>query len=147
VSLVRAPGGEIGATSVLIDANVLIDIATEDPEWGEWSAAALASVGRGPRRVINPIVYAEVAVAFDRIEDVDALLPVGVFEREDAPWDSAFLAGKAFLAYRRRGGARTTTLPGFFIGAHSAVKGYALLTRDRGRFETYFPTVEVVGPP
>jgi predicted nucleic acid-binding protein len=70
-----------------------------------------------------------------------------VFEREDAPWEAAFLAGKAFFAYRRRGGARTTTLPDFFIGAHAAVKGYALLTRDRGRFETYFPTVEVVGPP
>ncbi len=147
MSLVRASGADIVATSVLIDANILIDIATEDTEWGEWSAEALARVGRGRRRVLNPIVYAEVSVAFDRVEELDALLPAGVFDREDPPWDAAFLAGKAFLAYRRRGGARTTTLPDFFIGAHAAVKGYALLTRDRGRFETYFPSVDVIGPP
>jgi predicted nucleic acid-binding protein len=143
---VRASSADIVATSVLIDANILIDIATDDPVWGDWSADALARAGRGRRRVLNPVVYAEVSVAFDRIEDLDALLPAGVFDREDPPWEAAFLAGKAFLAYRRRGGARTTTLPDFFIGAHAAVKGYALLTRDRGRFQTYFPSVDLIGP-
>lgn len=100
MSLVLAPGDRITATSVLIDANILIDIATEDPDWGEWSADALSRVGRSRRRVINPIIYAEVSVAFERIEDLDALAPADVFDREDPPWAAAFLAGKAFLAYR-----------------------------------------------
>ena len=132
--------------TVLVDANVLIDVATEDPAWAEWSADALEQAGRGARLVINPIVYAEVSVAFDRIEDLDALLPPDVFHREALPWGAAFLAGKAFLAYRRRGGTKETPLPDFYIGAHAAVRGHRLLTRDRGRFATYFPTVELIAP-
>ena len=132
--------------SVLVDANVLIDLATDDPAWAEWSAAELERAGQGGRLVINPIVYAEVSVAFDRIEDLDALLPPELFHREALPWEAAFLAGKAFLAYRRRGGTKETPLPDFYIGAHAAVRGYCLLTRDRGRFATYFPTVEVIAP-
>jgi predicted nucleic acid-binding protein len=140
-----ADGGVVAAT-VLVDANVLIDIATDDPAWGRWSADALTRIGRGRRLVLNPIVYAEVSIAFDRIETLDTLLPVEIFHREDPPWEAAFLAGKAFLAYRRRGGTRTTPLPDFFIGAHAAVRGHALLTRDAGRFATYFPTVDVIAP-
>lgn len=131
---------------VLVDANVLIDVATDDPRWGEWSARALEEAGRGRRLILSPIVYAEVSIAFERIEELDALLPPSVFHREALPWEAAFLAGKAFLAYRRRGGARTTPLPDFLIGAHAAVRGHALLTRDRGRFATYFPTVELIEP-
>jgi predicted nucleic acid-binding protein len=131
---------------VLVDSNVLIDIATDDPVWAGWSADALTQAGRGRRLVLNPIVYAEVSVAFDCIEDVERLLPTKVFVREDLPWEAAFLAGKAFLEYRRRGGVRTTTLPDFFIGAHAAVRGYALLSRDRGRFATCFPTLELISP-
>ena len=132
--------------SVFVDANVLIDVATDDPAWADWSANALEQAGRGARLVINPIVYAEVSVAFDRIEDLDALLPPDVFHREALPWEAAFLAGKAFLAYRRRGGAKETPLPDFYIGAHAAARGYQLLTRDRGRFATYFPKVALIAP-
>lgn len=130
----------------LVDACVLIDVATDDPEWGVWSAHALERAGQGGRLLIDPIVYAEVSVAFDRIEDVEALLPETVFHRENVPYEAAFLAGKAFLAYRRRGGARSRPLPDFLIGAHAAVRGYRLLTRDAARFRTYYPTVEIVAP-
>lgn len=132
--------------SVLVDANVLIDVATDDPAWADWSATALERAGRGSRLVVNPIVYAEVSVAFDRIEDLDALLPPELFQREALPWEAAFLAGKAFLAYRRRGGTKETPLPDFYIGAHAAVRGHRLLTRDRGRFATYFPAVTLIAP-
>ncbi len=130
----------------LVDANILIDIATDDPIWGDWSEAQLARAGQGGRLLINPIIYAEVSIAFDRIEDVDDLLPEAVFEREDLPWEAAFLAGKAFHAYRRRGGTRTLPLPDFFIGAHAAVRGYKLLTRDVARFRTYFPKLDLITP-
>lgn len=131
---------------VLVDANILIDIATDDPVWGKWSAEALERVARGRQLVINPLIYAEVSVAFSRIEDLDQLLPADLFQREDLPWEAGFLAGKAYLAYRRRGGARSSPLPDFYIGAHAAVRGQMLLTRDRGRYETYFPTVQVIAP-
>lgn len=131
---------------VLVDANILIDIATDDPAWGKWSAEALERVGRGRHLLINPLIYAEVSVAFSRIEDLDQLLPATVFRREDLPWEAGFLAGKAYLAYRRRGGARASPLPDFYIGAHAAVRSHILLTRDRGRYGTYFPTVELIAP-
>ena len=89
---------------------------------------------------------AELSVAHSRIETLDALLPEDVFHREALPWSAAFLAGKAFLAYRRRGGARASPLPDFYIGAHAAVRGYRLLTRDQGRYTTYFPTLTVISP-
>ena len=135
-----------GRGEILVDANVLIDIATDDPRWGGWSARALAEAGRGRGLVLSPIVYAEVSVAYERIEEVDTFLPVALFRREDPPWEAAFLAGKAHLAYRKRGGARATPMPDFFIGAHAAVRDYALLTRDRTRFETYFPRLHVIAP-
>jgi len=96
--------------------------------------------------MINPIIYAEVSIAFDRIEAVDELLPASLFIREDLPSEAAFLAGKAHLTYRRRGGEKHSTLPDFFIGAHAAVRGYALLSRDKGRFSTYFPSVHLIAP-
>ena len=135
-----------GRGEVLVDANVLIDIATDDPDWGAWSARALTEAGRGRGLVLSPIVYAEVSVAYERIEEVDDFLPAALFRREDPPWEAAFLAGKAHLTYRRRGGTRATPMPDFFIGAHAAVRGYALLTRDRTRFETYFPKLHVIAP-
>jgi len=131
---------------VLVDTNVLVDIATKDPRWAGWSADALQAAGQDARLVINPIVDAEVSVAFDRIETLDDLLPAAVFQRADLPWEAAFLAGKAHLSYRRRGGERRSTLPDFFIGAHAAVRGYALLSRDKGRFSTYFPSVPLIAP-
>lgn len=133
-------------TPVLVDSNVLIDIATDDPEWAGWSAGALAQAGQGARLVINPLIYAELSVAHSRIETLEALLPENVFHREPLPWPAAFLAGKAYLAYRRRGGARRSPLPDFYIGAHAAIRSYRLLTRDRGRYSTYFPRLEVICP-
>lgn len=130
----------------LVDTCVLLDVATSDPVWSEWSAQALASaVRRGPV-LVNPIVYAEVSIGFDRIEDLDDALPPDIFRREPLPYVAAFLAAKAFHAYRRRGGTKTLPLPDFFIGAHAAVAELALLTRDVRRFRTYFPTVELIAP-
>ena len=133
-------------TPVLVDSNILIDIATDDPVWGKWSAAALTQAGQGARLIINPLIYAEVSVTHSRIETLDALLPEEVFAREPMPWSAAFLAGKAFLAYRRKGGARASPLPNFYIGAHAAVRGYQLLTRDRGRYAAYFPSLDLISP-
>ncbi|WP_273500830.1 type II toxin-antitoxin system VapC family toxin [Paracoccus sphaerophysae] len=133
-------------TPVLVDANVLIDVATNDPAWGDWSADALTRAGDQARLVINPIIFAEVSVAHSRIETLDAVLPEAVFAREPLPWPAAFLAGKAFVAYRRRGGARRSPLPDFYIGAHAAIRGYRLLTRDRARYATYFPKLTLIAP-
>lgn len=133
-------------TPVLVDANILIDVATDDPRWGGWSARMLSMLGQGARLVINPLIYAEVSVAHSRIETLDAMLPEDVFHREPLPWPAAFLAGKAYLAYRRRGGSRQAPLPDFYIGAHAAIRGYRLLTRDRGRYQSYFPSVAVICP-
>src|SRR5699024_1050630 len=115
-------------------------------EWAGWSAAALAHEGQRARLVINPLIYAEVSVAHSQIETLDALLPETVFAREPLPWEAGFLAGKVFVTYRRRGGARRSPLPDFYIGAHAAVRGYRLLTRDRARYATYFPKVGLIAP-
>ena len=131
---------------VLVDTNVLVDVLTGDPEWGEWSSEMLARCFDEGRVGINPIIYAEVSVAYDRLEDLDQALSPSSFQRLDLPWEAAFLAGKAFRAYRRRGGARRTPLPDFYIGAHAAVAGLPLLTRDTARYATYFPRVKVIGP-
>lgn len=133
-------------TAVLIDSNVLLDVMTEDPQWFSWSAAALAKAADTSRLVIDAIVYAEVSARYSRIEDLEAALPAGMIEREAIPYEAGFLAAKAFLAYRRRGGTKRSPLPDFFIGAHAAVAGYRLLTRDIARYRTYFPTVSVICP-
>ena len=133
-------------TSTLLDANVLLDIATDDPTWGDWSARQLAKAADTGPLIINAIVYAEVSVSFPKIEDLDDALPPEDYRREPLPFEAAFLAGKAFLAYRRRGGAKTSPLPDFLIGAHAAVAGYRLLTRDAGRCATYFPSVPLIAP-
>jgi predicted nucleic acid-binding protein len=132
--------------AVLVDANVLIDVATEDAVWFDWSAQAIERAGREGSLVINPVIYAEVSIAYDRIETLEAALPETVFRREEIPWPAAFLAGKAFARYRGRGGVRRSPLPDFFIGAHAAVCGYRLLTRDRARYASYFPTVPLLAP-
>lgn len=132
--------------TVLVDANVLLDILIPDPEWEKWSSAVLAEAAESSLLAINPIIFAEVAVGFDRIEDLEAALPEEL-QREALPWDAAFLAGKAFLSYRRRGGSRRAPLPDFYIGAHAAVRGYTLLTRDSRRYRTYFPSLPLIAPP
>lgn len=133
-------------TPVLVDSNILIDIATDDPEWAQWSAEALARAGQGARLVINQLIYAEVSVTHSRVETLDAALPEEVFAREPLPWAAGFLAGKVFVTYRRRGGTRRSPMPDFYIGAHAAVRGYRLLTRDRARYAGYFPKVELISP-
>lgn len=130
----------------LVDSDVLLDILTADPTWETWSSAALAQAFDAGRVVINPIVYAEVSVGFERVEDLDEALPSNQFVREPLPYPAGFLAGKAFLAYRRNGGARPTPLPDFYIGAHAAVAGYRLLTRDAQRYRTYFTRLDVRSP-
>jgi predicted nucleic acid-binding protein len=132
--------------TTLVDTNVLLDIVTDDPVWGEWSGQALAEAFDSGAVVVNQLVYAEVSVGFESIERLDEILPASHFLRENLPWAAGFLAGKAFLDYRRRGGERKFPLADFYIGAHAAVLGYRLLTRDRGRYSTYFPTVKLITP-
>lgn len=133
-------------SAILVDSNVLLDVATEDPTWSIWSAEALERAADEAILVINALIFAEVSVGFDRIEDVNEALPPSLYRREPLPYEAGFLAGKAFVRYRRRGGRRRTPLPDFYIGAHAAVAGYRLLTRDAARFRTYFPTVELIAP-
>lgn len=134
------------AAGTLVDSNVLLDVLTEDPAWLDWSIEALASAAEAGPLYINPVVYAEVSIRFTRIEDVEAALPPSDFRRASIPWEAAFLAGKAFVSYRRNGGTRNSALPDFFIGAHASVDGLRLLTRDRARYRTYFPTVTLTAP-
>jgi predicted nucleic acid-binding protein len=133
-------------TGVLVDSNVLLDVLTEDPEWFAWSSESLARCADEAEIVLNPIVYAEVSVGFDRVEDVESALPQDVFLRSPLPWDAAFLAGKCFRACRRRGGHRRSPLPDLYIGAHAAVSGLSLLTRDPVRYRTYFPRLRLIAP-
>jgi hypothetical protein len=130
----------------MVDSSVILDIVTGDPAWIEWSADALARAADDGLLVINPIVYAEVSAGFDRIEDLDDAVPADELRREALPYEAGFVAGKAFLAYRRRGGQKRSPLPDFYIGAHAAVRRYRLLTRDVVRYRTYFPTVTLIAP-
>jgi len=131
---------------VMVDSCVLLDIFTEDDRWGRWSAGAVAgAVDRG-ELIVNPVIYAEVSIGFDRIEDLESALPADVFEYRPIPREAAFLAGKCFLKYRRRGGVRTSPLPDFFIGAHALIAGLDLITRDAKRFKNYFPTLKLIAP-
>lgn len=133
-------------SDTLVDANVLIDIFAADPVWRDWSADQLLSARRTGELVINPIVYAEVAAAFPTQRKLDEALGAERYRREDLPWDAAFNAGRAFLAYRRAGGAKRSPLPDFYIGAHAEVKGYRLLTRDQARYRRAFPALRIVSP-
>jgi hypothetical protein len=132
--------------AVLVDSNVLLDILTDDPAWADWSASQLASAGNTSRLVINPIVYSEISIRFSRIEELEDALPRDIIEKEALPFEAAFLAGKVFLDYRKAGGSKTSPLPDFLIGAHAAVLGYQVLTRDPRRFRTYFPTLQLIEP-
>ena len=131
---------------VLVDTNVLLDVLTDDSVWAERSGSALARVADDARLAINPIVYADVSIGFERIEDLDDALPSETFARLSLPWAAAFLAGKCFVRYRQSGGTRRSPLPDFYIGAHAAVEGLPLLTRDAGRYGTYLPRLELITP-
>ena len=131
---------------ILVDSNVILDIVTEDKKWFQWSSDTLAMYAGTYILVINPIIYAEVSIGFDRIEDVEMVLAPSFFRRDPLPWEAAFLAGKCLLAYRKKGGRRSSTLPDFFIGAHATIARIPLLTRDVSRYRTYFPKLKLIAP-
>ena len=135
-----------GCRGALVDSNVILDIATNDPVWSEWSARALSEVAERTVLMINPIIFAEVSIGYETIEVLNAALPANLYQRTPLPWEAGFLAGKCFLRYRRRGGIRSVPLPDFYIGAHAAVDRMALLTRDAARYRTYFPGLVVLSP-
>jgi predicted nucleic acid-binding protein len=132
--------------ATLVDSNVVLDVLTEDDEWFDWSADRLTDAASSGPIVINPIIYAEVSAHFERIEELEEALPVDYYRRVPLPWEAAFLAGQCFVKYRRRGGERRSPMPDFYIGAHAAVSGLTLLTRDARRYRTYFPTLRIVAP-
>jgi predicted nucleic acid-binding protein len=129
-----------------VDTNVLLDLATNDPAWADWSVAQLEAASLAGPLLINDIVYAELAVRYQRIEDLDAFVEDAGLQLAPMPRAALFLAGKVFTQYRRAGGSRTGVLPDFLIGAHAAVQQLSLLTRDTGRYQTYFPTLKLITP-
>jgi hypothetical protein len=133
-------------TRILVDSNVLLDVITEDPTWSTWSSASLERTADEAILVINALIYAEVSIGFASIEALEEALPSDLYRREFLPYEAGCLAGKTFLRYRQAGGTRRSPLPDFYIGAHAALAGYRLLTRDPTRFRTYFPTLELIAP-
>ena len=131
---------------ILVDSNIIIDVLSKDPVWRHWSEAALADAADEDEIAINPIIYAEIASGFATMAALDAHLGVGEFRRLALPYEAGFVAGRAFVDYRRRGGVRTSPLPDFYIGAHAAIAGLKLLTRDARRYAGYFPGVRLIAP-
>ncbi|PRX91864.1 type II toxin-antitoxin system VapC family toxin [Allonocardiopsis opalescens] len=139
-----ADGGSTGAT--LVDSSVLLDLITDDPEWGDWSAQALGDAADQGPLVINPVIFAEVSMRYTRIEDLDQVLPEDDFIRSPIPWAASFLAGKCLERHRREGGGQAAASE-FLVGAHAAVSGLRLLSREVRRYREYFPTVRLIAPP
>jgi predicted nucleic acid-binding protein len=133
---------------ILVDTNVLLDVVQDDPAWAEWSQRQLDAASLGGPLCINPVIYAELSMAFARIEELEAVVADGELELEEIPREALFLAGKVFLRYRQRSRASTkrNVLPDFFIGAHAAIRGWSILTRDVTRYRSYFPTVPLISP-
>ena len=133
---------------ILVDTNVLLDVVLDDPTWGDWSQRQLEMASLRGALLVNPVIYTELSMAFARIEELEAVLAEGGFELHEIPREALFLAGKAFLEYRKRSRAavKRNVLPDFFIGAHAAVRGMPILTRDVGRYASYFPTVTLLHP-
>lgn len=133
-------------SSTLIDSNVLMDLFEDESEWQGWSDAMVFAARKRGAVVINPLIFAEVSAGYDSFEDVNDALPESFYRREPLPWEAAFLAGRAFSLYRQRGGTRTSPLPDFYIGAHAAVAGHTLLTRDARRYRHYFAKLRIIAP-
>jgi len=131
---------------VLVDSNVILDVFLNDPTWADWSESALEELSAANHLFINPVVYAEVSIGFERIEELESALRPAGFILIDIPKEALFLAGKVFLRYKKRHGKKRFPLPDFFIGAHAAVMGLALLTRDARRYRSYFPSVRLISP-
>jgi hypothetical protein len=132
--------------TTLVDSNVLFDFLSEDEEWFDWSSAMIEQASNAGVVALNPIIYAEISVRYERIEELDEELPAEYFLRAALPWEAAFLAGKAFAQYKKRTGTKRSPLPDFYIGAHAAVAGHQLLTRDAARYRTYFPRLTLIAP-
>lgn len=131
---------------VLVDTNVLVDVLQDDPQWADWSISQMRALASVHQLTINPIVYAEISLSFSTMEALDDVVQTLGLQVREIPRAALFLAAKAFVQYRRRGGSRQQVLPDFFIGAHAAVEGWPLLTRDAKRFRTYFPSLDIVAP-
>ena len=131
---------------LLVDTNVILDVVEDDPDWADWSQARLDAAALQYTLLINCVIYAELSIAYLRIEELEAMLSTGGFRIEPIPREALFLAGKVFRQYRRHGGTKTGVLPDFFIGAHAAVAGIPLLTRDPRRYRSYFPALEIIHP-
>jgi len=131
---------------VLVDANVLLDILTDDPEWRLWSEEKLLAVVEADQAAVNPIIYAELSAAYRTATELERALSGWPLQQLSLPYKAAFPAAQAFLQYRRKGGQRRSPLPDFYIGAHAAVEGLSLLTRDAPRYQTYFPKVKLIAP-
>ena len=130
----------------LVDSNVILDIFLDDPKWADWSVGALANASYNSTLYINQIVYTEVSIGFDKIEELELALHQGGFQMLELPKEALFLAGKVYLNYKRGKGTKKSPLPDFYIGAQAAVLGMDLITRDKGRYKTYFPTVRIICP-
>lgn len=131
---------------VLVDTNVLVDVLQNDPQWADWSIAQMRAQAKLHALAINPVIYAEMSLSFSTLEALDGVVLTMALELREIPRPALFLAAKAFVQYRRRGGGKAQVLPDFFIGAHAVVEGWPLLTRDASRFRTYFPTLQVLAP-
>ncbi|MBX4907781.1 MULTISPECIES: type II toxin-antitoxin system VapC family toxin [Rhizobium] len=132
--------------ATLVDTNVLVDLAMISSDWHDWSRRKILDIFRDGPVLINPIIYSEFSVRYDDVDEVDRLLPQDEFRRENLPWPAAFAAAQAFRLYRRAGGGRERILSDFLIGAHAAIRGYRILTRDAGGYRSYFPSVELITP-
>ncbi|MCP5099074.1 MAG: PIN domain-containing protein [Chloroflexi bacterium] len=131
---------------LLVDSNIILDIFLDDPNWAAWSEATLTQYGNDNPLFINPIVYTEISIGFNRIEELENAIEMAGFQILEMPKEALFLAGKVFLQYRRNKGTKSSPLPDFLIGAHAAVSQMSLITRDVARYRTYFPTVELICP-
>lgn len=132
--------------AIMIDSNVILDIILQDANWYTWSSEKMSVLCEDNIFIVNSIVYAEVSIGFERIEEVEELFLPNYFVREPIPWEACFLAGKSFLQYKKKGGTKASPLPDFFIGSHALIKGYRLLTRDVSRYKTYFPKLQLISP-
>jgi predicted nucleic acid-binding protein len=132
---------------ILVDTNVILDLVQNDPVWADWSQQQLEAASLQATLCVNPVIYAELSIAFNAIEELERVLAEGEFQLEPIPREALFLAGKVFLDYREQKGTKTGVLPDFFVGAHAAVAGVPLLTRDTRRYASYFPTLQLISPP
>lgn len=131
---------------VIVDTNVLVDVLEDDPDWADWSIGQMRGLSKIHELAITPIIYAELSLTFDAVEDLDSVITELELKFLEVPRPALFLAGKAFIRYRRQGGTKINVLSDFFIGAHAAVMGCPILTRDTRRYQGYFPTVEMLAP-